>query len=106
MARMTRVLRIAVCLSISLATSLAAMAQTTTATINGRIRDVRGSAVPAASVTVTARDSGLIRRVTTGPDGSFVVPNLAPGGFDVVVAAPGFADVKRDDVRVEVGQTV
>ncbi len=103
---MARVLHIAVCLSISLAVSLGATAQTTTATINGRVRDMRESAVPAASVTVTARESGLVRRVTTEPDGSFVVPNLAPGAVDILVAAPGFADVKRNDVSIEVGQTV
>jgi hypothetical protein len=57
-------------------------------------------------VTVTARESGLVRRVTTEPDGSFVVPNLAPGAVDILVAAPGFADVKRNDVSIEVGQTV
>jgi len=40
--------------------------------------------VPAAVVTITARDSALARRVTTEPDGTFVVPNLAPGTVDIM----------------------
>src|SRR5205823_8567031 len=40
--------------------------------------------VPDEVVTITARDSALARRVTTEPDGTFVVPNLAPGTVDIM----------------------
>ena len=103
---MGRVLRIAVCLFISLAASLGATAQVATATITGRVRDAQGAAVAAASVTITAPDSALARRVTSEPDGRFVVSNLPPGGVDILVTAPGFGDVKREGVLLEVGQTL
>jgi hypothetical protein len=105
MARMARVLRIALCLGLSLAASLGATAQTTTATVNGRVRDVQGGAVPAAVVTITARDSALARRVTTEPDGTFVVPNVAPGTVDILVT-PQASQTSSGGVLLEVGQTV
>ena len=60
--------------------------------------------MPAAVVTITAADTAQSRRVVTGADGSFVAANLAPGMVNVDVAAPGFRDVKREGVALEVGQ--
>ena len=44
--------------------------------------------------------------MTSEPDGRFVVSNLPPGGVDILVTAPGFGDVKREGVLLEVGQTL
>ena len=78
--------------------------QTATATLRGRVHDPQGAPVPAAVVTITAADTAQTRRVVTGADGSFVAANLAPGMVNVDVAAPGFRDVKREGVALEVGQ--
>ncbi len=81
-----------------------AVAQTNTATIRGRITDTQGAAVPTATVTVVGRTAGGTRTVPTGNDGSFVIPGLQPSAFDVVVSAPGFTDVTREALALEVGQ--
>ena len=103
---MRQVLRVVFCILGFLAASLTATAQTPTGTIRGRVLDSQGRSVASAIVTITARDSGVIRRVTSEEDGSFVAPNLAPGVFDIVATGPGFGEVKRDGVILEIGQTV
>ena len=78
----------------------------TTATLRGAVVDAQGGPVPAATVTATDRSTGLARTTATAPDGTFVVPNLAPSTFDVKATAPGFADATREGVILQVGQTV
>ncbi len=102
---MERVCGLAVCLLLTVSLPMPASGQTTTATMRGRVLDVRGAPVPAAVVTIAARDTALTRRMTTEADGSFVVPNLPPGTVDVSVTAPGFGEVKREAILLEVGQT-
>jgi hypothetical protein len=78
----------------------------TTATLRGAIADPQGDPLPAATVSVTNRSTGLDRTTTTAADGTFVILNLSPSTFDVRVTAPGFADATREAVILEVGQTV
>ncbi len=83
----------------------AAAGQANTATMRGRVQDVRGTPIPAAAVTITARDTSLARQIATDADGTFVVSNLVPGTVDVSVTASGFGEVKREQLPLEVGQT-
>lgn len=76
-----------------------------TATVRGTVRDGQGAAVPGATVTVHADAAGLSRSAPTGDDGSAWLPNLPPTTVDVLVTAPGFADVRRTAVVLAVGQT-
>ena len=96
--------RLVVAALFTLAFASGSDAQTATATLRGRVHDPQGAPVPAAVVTITAADTAQTRRVVTGADGSFVAANLAPGMVNVDVAAPGFRDVKKEGVALEVGQ--
>jgi hypothetical protein len=80
-------------------------AQTATATLRGRVHDQHGAPVPAAVVTVTSSGIAQPRRIVAEPDGTFVVPSLPPGTFDLSVTATGFREAKREGVVLEVGQT-
>ena len=51
----------------------------TTATLRGRVHDPQGAAVPAASVTVTGRGTGVSRQATTESDGHLRRRQPAPG---------------------------
>jgi outer membrane receptor protein involved in Fe transport len=82
-----------------------ALGQGTAGTLRGRVLDPQGSPVPAARVTVSREDMAFSRSVTTGAEGTFVVPDIPPGAVDVVVSAPGFADTRRTGVVLEVGRT-
>lgn len=82
-----------------------ATGQTTTATLRGRIHDQQGAPVPAATVTVSGRGTGMSRTVQTMSDGTFVVASLLPTVVDLTVSATGFAVAKRAGVLLEVGRT-
>jgi hypothetical protein len=84
---------------------LSSTAQSPTATLRGGVHDAQGGGIPAAVVTITVRETTQTRRVVAGPDGTFVAPNLPPGAIDVSVSAPGFREVRRAGVILEVGQT-
>ena len=83
-----------------------AMGQITSATVVGTVRDAQGAAVPSATVTVTGRGNGVSRTATTNSEGRFTIPNVPPGTVDISVTAQGFAALARQDVALEVGQSV
>jgi len=45
--------------------------------------DPSGAVVPGAVVTITEKDKGISRSVTTSKDGSYEVPLLPPGRYGV-----------------------
>jgi hypothetical protein len=102
---MTPVHRLSLAIVLALALPQPAAAQSPTGTLRGRVHDAQGAAVPAAVVTISAPATGQTRRVVTADDGTFVAPNLPPGTVDVAISAPGFRDVERDGVILQVGQT-
>ena len=84
-----------------------AAAQTgATATLRGQVRDAQGRNVTAAHVAATSTLTGLTREAPVDVSGGFVLPDLAPGDFLIVVTAPGFAEQRYTDVSLRVGQTL
>src|SRR5437899_11973352 len=66
------------------------VAQTSTATILGTVKDTSGALVPGVSITVKHTESGLTRSVVSGDRGGYNVPLLPVGGCDITTAMPGF----------------
>jgi hypothetical protein len=61
----------------------------TLAGVSGRVTDESGAAI--AGATVALRDpSGDTREIATGADGSFRLPRIPAGHYDLTVASPGF----------------
>jgi hypothetical protein len=83
--------------------SLAALAQSNFATISGRIEDPSHQPLDRAQVTITAKDTGAVRTLTSNSDGLFEAVNLMPGGYSVEAGAPGFLTLSRN-VTLEVNQ--
>jgi len=80
-----------------------AHAQLTNATIRGQVSTGQAAA-PGAEVTAVSVDNGSTARATAGPDGSYVIPGLRPGTYDITVTPAGGAAVTRR-IIVSVGQT-
>ncbi len=87
------------------AIAASAIAQSTTATIRGKVTNDKGA--PAANAEINTVDvaTGFVRTVKAGPDGSFSLSGLTPGELTVVVAATGF-EPRSEVVRVLVGQNL
>lgn len=75
-----------------------------TGTLRGTVTDPQGAVIPAATVTVTNPSTGLSRTAKSGSDGSYQVPALPPGSYNVTVEGAGFAKEVAKGIRVTVGQ--
>jgi hypothetical protein len=80
-----------------------AVAQTSSGTILGTVRDGQSTVVPNATVTVTNVATNISKSFTTGDDGAYVVPFLEPGEYSVSVEATGFKKTTRAGIIVRVG---
>ncbi len=80
------------------------VAQTTTASIVGTVRDASGGVIPNASIKAKAVATNQTREVTTDPDGNYIFINLPIGAYQVTVAATGFRAEVNDGVVLQVAQ--
>ena len=97
------------------AISLMAQSSTGTATMTGAVTDTTGSVVPGAKITVTNAGAGFVFTSITTPEGTWYIPNLNPGSYQLRIEASGFktyvqngivlrtAEQPRIDVKLEVG---
>lgn len=81
-----------------------AVAQTPSATIVGVVRDPSGLPVPSAAITVRNVNTGEQRKASSGAQGEFTVPNLAPAVYDVSVRGEGFQELRQTGVQLQVDQ--
>ena len=76
----------------------ALMAQVTSGSINGTVKDATGGVLPGATVTVSNPSTGVTRTVTTNDGGDFIAPNLPPGTYTIRVELQGFKVLEKSDV--------
>src|SRR5262245_26892140 len=81
-----------------------ALAQGPTGTIAGLVTDPTRSTVAQARVVVRNVATGLSRAATTTAEGSYSVPSLPAGSYEVTAEAAGFSMLTRT-TSVEVGTT-
>jgi hypothetical protein len=84
-------------------TFLLGQSQLGTGSISGSVQDSSGGAVPAAKVTITNIETGLIRQLESGDTGQFRAPVLPIGIYNIRVTKSGFAALERTDIPVTVG---
>jgi hypothetical protein len=65
-----------------------ARAQSTSATLTGKVVTTDKKAVPAAMIQARSEGSGAIRTTTTADDGSFRIDGIPPGSWSVVARSP------------------
>ena len=84
-------------------TSLA-VAQITTATISGTIKDETGGVLPGVDIVVTNLETGLTRSTVSDAQGYFAVPGLAPGRYEARASLQGFATGVQSGIVLAVAQ--
>lgn len=87
----------------SLGLSTPAAAQVAGGMLRGAIMDSSGASIARGLVSVTNINTGVKRTATTNEAGSYAVPNLLPGSYEVTGSAVGFASETKSGVEVEVG---
>ena len=86
---------------ICLCVALPAAAQKITGTIQGVVTDSQSAVIANATVTVTQAATGESRTVTTGSQGTFSVPDLDVGVYDVTIKAPNFKTFASKHVELD-----
>ena len=95
-------------LLLSIALTIPALAQVTTADITGRVTDQSGAAVVNATVTIRNAGTGQTRSVQTDEEGAYTVTQLPPGNYEIAVEAASFSRAVSKDLQLNIGtkQTV
>jgi hypothetical protein len=102
---MKRLIQSLFCVLWVAAMAVPAVAQTSTASLRGKVTNEQGEALANAQIKAVGTASGFVKSVTAGPDGSFQLGGLTPGEYDLEVAASGF-EPRTQKVTVLVGQNL
>ena len=76
------------------------LAQTTSASVSGSVRDAQGGALPGASVTLTSQTQANAVTATTDAEGRFVFPIVRPDRYTLRIAMQGFKTLEQTNVVV------
>ncbi len=94
--------RVLFIVSILVLSASSGSAQTFRGTILGTVTDTTGAVVPGAKITIRNVDTGLVRTTETQADGSYRMPELPIGTYDVAVEKSDFQTSITSNVKVDV----
>src|SRR5262245_534260 len=84
----------------------ATMAFGQSSSVSGTVVDPQGNAVAGATITATNVATGAARVTTSSKEGTYQIPQLAPGTYRVRAEGRGFASVVLEDVQVLVSTPI
>jgi Fe(3+) dicitrate transport protein len=67
-----------------------------TTSVSGRVTDISGAGVAGARLTLRRLATGESRETVTDGTGRYAFGDLAPGGYEIAVALPGFTTTQQD----------
>ena len=74
--------------------------------INGTVTDATGAVVGGADVTATQVATGISQKTTTGGEGTYVFPDLAPSAYNISVSHAGFELYTEKNVQLRADAAV
>jgi hypothetical protein len=90
----------------TLLTASAALAQVNRATLNGRVQDSSGGAIPGAAIVVTNTATNVSRQTTSNAEGYYSVADLIPGTYRLTANFKGFKRLEREGIVLQVGDRI
>ncbi|MPY90917.1 MAG: TonB-dependent receptor plug domain-containing protein [Luteitalea sp.] len=81
-----------------------ALAQLTTGTISGTVKDGGGGVLPGVTVTVRHVDTSVSRTLVTDAEGRYEAPSLPLGAWEVRAELSGFRPILRSGIGLTVGR--
>lgn len=83
----------------------ASLAQERFGGLSGTVTDTSKAPVPGATITITNTQTNASRTTVSGADGSYRIPDLDPGRYNVTVELQGFQKASAENVLVLLGKT-
>src|SRR6185436_10908650 len=78
-------------------------AQQGTSEIGGKAVDDQGAVLPGVTVVITNEETGRIREIISGADGSFFASQLVPGRYKISARLPSFRNFERGGLVLAIG---
>ncbi len=78
---------------------------TANASLQGTITDKSQAVISKAEVTITNKETGATKTVTTNDTGEYRFDSLSAGMYSIKATAPGFSTAEAKDVELLVGRT-
>jgi len=92
---------------LTLLSSFVALAQIAgTSSISGTVQDESGAVIVGAEVTVANVGTGVTNTFMTDPTGSYHVPALIPGQYEIRAQKAGFETAVRQGIQLTVGSAL
>ncbi len=85
---------------------MSAAAQTTSGSLAGMVRDIKGASIPGAQVQVTSISRKETKTTQTDQDGRFVFPQLSPDTYQLQVEAKGFKGYKLEQLVINANDKI
>src|SRR5438094_2158740 len=86
------------------AAALPAMAQITTGSVSGTVKDAQGGVIPGATVTLVSDTRGTRAvPIVTNDTGDFVLANVTADTYTIEISMPSFKTLKHSGVEVTPG---
>src|SRR5687767_12607632 len=82
-----------------------ATAQQGQSSVQGRVMDGSGGALPGVTITVTHEGSGVFRNLVSNSDGSYFATGLVPGPYRIEAELAGFRKYERQGLLLQIGTT-
>ena len=73
--------------------------------VSGFVRDSSGGVLPGATVVMTKTDTGQSRTVVTADDGTYSIPGLPAGPYELKITMPGFNTYVQESIILQVGSS-
>jgi Carboxypeptidase regulatory-like domain/TonB-dependent Receptor Plug Domain len=77
--------------------------QVDTASVSGSVADSTNAYLPGASIVLENTSTGTEQATTTNKDGAFNLVGVLPGHYQLLVSAKSFADMKLENIVLNVG---
>lgn len=88
-----------------LALAAPALAQQGQSSVQGRVMDASGAALPGVTIVLTHEGSGVFRSLVSNSDGSYFATGLVPGPYRIEAELAGFRKYGRPGLLLQIGTT-
>ena len=78
----------------------------TNATLTGTVSDSSGAVIPAAEIVIMNTATGEAYETNTNETGTYTIPFIKPGTFELIVTSPGFKQFTRPGILLDTAANV
>jgi outer membrane receptor protein involved in Fe transport len=99
-------MRLLTCIAVFLAAAANTTAQTSSASVVGRVTDPTGAVIPGVSIKITNLDTNISQTGSSNEVGDFTIPYVPPGRYSLEAGSAGFRTYRRAELTLALDQAM